>query len=86
MSHELWLEMLRHGAPLEQVHYQPARPGDLYLLRSDGLTRQMPDEAIRAIVAAEERDLATCCRRLVEAADRARGSDNVTVLLVRLCA
>ena len=59
---------------------EPA-PGDLYLLCSDGLTRELKDEEIAAILRAggtlEER-----CRALVQAANRAGGQDNITCLLL----
>ncbi len=56
-------------------------PGDLYLLCSDGLTRELKDEEIAAILdtggSLEER-----CRALVQAANRAGGQDNITCLLL----
>lgn len=65
-----------------------AEPGDVFLLCSDGLTRELPDAKIEAIVAAgaNETSLAELCGKLVEAANRAGGGDNITCLLVRAAA
>ena len=57
-------------------------PGDLFLLCSDGLTRELPDETIAAILR-EDRSLAEHCTCLVEAAKKAGGQDNITCMLVR---
>lgn len=55
--------------------------GDLLLLCSDGLTEHVDDEAIARLLA-ETCDLGETVDRLVEAANDAGGSDNVTVVLV----
>jgi serine/threonine protein phosphatase PrpC len=64
-----------------------AEPGDLFLLCSDGLTRELPDPKIETILAdgqatAPDSLEALCCR-LVEAANQAGGGDNITCLLLR---
>ncbi|HVZ83470.1 MAG TPA: Stp1/IreP family PP2C-type Ser/Thr phosphatase [Terracidiphilus sp.] len=59
-----------------------AEPGDLYLLCTDGLTRELPDQNIAILLSGEE-PLEVLCARLVEAAKRAGGHDNITCLLVR---
>lgn len=56
--------------------------GDLLLLCSDGLTEHLEDKEI-AHHLAEASDLGETVDRLVEAANDAGGSDNVTVVLVR---
>lgn len=58
------------------------QPGDLLLLCSDGLTEEVSDEGIAAIVA-QAADLPTASRSLVEAANAAGGRDNVSVILAR---
>ena len=63
---------------------QPKLPGDIYLLCSDGLTDMVRDEVIAQILAANQGDLATGCRLLVDAANENGGHDNVTVMLVRV--
>ncbi len=57
-------------------------PGDLFLLCSDGLTRELPDSVIQELLTT---DLALDAQSagLVEAAKKAGGHDNITCLLVR---
>lgn len=57
-------------------------PGDLFLLCSDGLTRELTDAAIESVLEPDV-PLKELCARLVEAANEAGGHDNVTCLLVR---
>jgi protein phosphatase len=56
---------------------------DVFVLCSDGLTTHVDDREIAEYVGAEA-DLERAAARLVEAANRAGGLDNVTVLLVRV--
>ncbi|MDE3061455.1 MAG: Stp1/IreP family PP2C-type Ser/Thr phosphatase [Acidobacteriota bacterium] len=56
-------------------------PGDLFLLCTDGLTRELTDKAIEAMLC-NNGSLTEHCSNLVEAAKRAGGHDNVTCLLV----
>ncbi len=58
------------------------KPGDLFLLCSDGLTREIPDKLIESILSSN-RGLEELCHSLVEAAKKAGGHDNITCLLVR---
>ena len=57
-------------------------PGDLYLLCSDGLTRELSDPLIESLLRLEL-PLDELCTRLVGAANKAGGHDNITCLLVR---
>lgn len=66
-----------------------SRPGDLYLLASDGLTRELVDEVIAAILTSEIpeagvvfEDLKRACRRLIDEANANGGRDNITAVLV----
>jgi protein phosphatase len=59
-----------------------AEPGDLFLLCSDGLTRELPDPTIQKLVAVEL-PIEDRCTRLVEAAKKAGGHDNITCVLVQ---
>ena len=63
----------------------PTEPGDLYLLCSDGLTRELPDAQIESILQLDI-PIETLCSRLVEAANSAGGHDNITCLLIRAAA
>jgi PPM family protein phosphatase len=60
-----------------------AEPGDLFLLCSDGLIREVSDGGIEAILS-NENALDDKCTELVNAANRAGGADNITCLLVRV--
>jgi protein phosphatase len=59
-----------------------ADAGDLFMLCSDGLTRELEDPAIESMLDNDSR-LAELCARLVNAAKKAGGHDNITCLLVR---
>ncbi len=62
------------------------RPGDLFLLCSDGLTTMLPDESIAAILeSVPQRSLEETCDRLVAVANERGGLDNITVVLVSFC-
>lgn len=56
--------------------------GDVYLLCSDGLSGMIDDDAMLGIIHREP-DLETACKALVDAANEAGGTDNITVVLVR---
>ncbi len=59
-----------------------AEPGDLYLLCSDGLTRDLTDALIESMLSIDL-PLDALCARLVNAAKKAGGGDNITCILVR---
>ncbi len=59
-----------------------AEPGDLFLLCSDGLTRELSDPFIESVLKLDL-PLPDLCARLIEAANQAGGHDNITCLLVR---
>src|SRR3954452_10355360 len=60
-----------------------ARDGDIYLLCSDGLTTMVSDDEIRQILV-ESRTLRSAVNKLVEAANRGGGRDNITAVAFRL--
>jgi serine/threonine protein phosphatase PrpC len=60
------------------------QPGDALLLCSDGLWDMVyPTEQLEALLGSGARP-ASSCRRLVDAANKAGGEDNITVVLVRV--
>ncbi len=61
----------------------PVRAGDVLLLCSDGLTSMVPEERVEQILARGGR-LAEAAQGLIDAANRAGGRDNITVVLFRL--
>lgn len=58
--------------------------GDLYLLCSDGLTRELSDDEIAEVLRTATDDLPLCARTLVDLANEAGGEDNISVVLVRV--
>jgi protein phosphatase len=58
-----------------------AEPGDLYLLCSDGLTTMLGDDEILAVVDGAGREPDAVARQLIDAANRAGGEDNITVVV-----
>jgi serine/threonine protein phosphatase PrpC len=58
-------------------------PGDTFVLCSDGLTTHLRDDEIREIVARGD-SLQKRCDRLIAAANRRGGLDNITALLVQV--
>jgi protein phosphatase len=61
-----------------------ARPGDLFLLCSDGLTTMLSDDDVLTILTRWSGDLEAAGRKLVKAANERGGRDNITVVLFRL--
>lgn len=60
-----------------------AKPGDVYLLCSDGLTGMVPEEEILRLVSGADGDLEEACQKLIESANAHGGLDNVTAVLLR---
>jgi len=58
-------------------------PADILLLCTDGITKHLDDERLAEMLAAG-RSAASICRGLIEAANAAGGSDNVTAVVARL--
>jgi PPM family protein phosphatase len=70
------------GQVTPDVFVLEAEPQDLYLLCTDGLTRELPDERIASLLETNQ-PLDALCAQLVDAAKKAGGHDNITCLLVR---
>jgi protein phosphatase len=60
------------------------RPGERYLLCSDGLFGVVPDEKIADILADRMGSLEDICRRLIDAANAAGGPDNITAMILQV--
>ncbi len=60
-----------------------AEPGDLFLLCSDGLTRELTDPQIEAILQSNL-PLDETCTQLIKSANKAGGHDNITCVLIRV--
>ncbi|MEU0048357.1 MerR family transcriptional regulator [Streptomyces sp. NPDC006309] len=77
----LLLKALGGGlTPAPDLRLHDARPGDRYLLCSDGLTGVVPDERVRELLAAAPGPDAAV-HRLIAAADAAGGLDNVSCVV-----
>jgi protein phosphatase len=61
-----------------------ARPGDLFLLCSDGLTTMVDDDAILADIDKHRDNLRAAAKALVRAANRGGGEDNITIVFFEL--
>jgi protein phosphatase len=59
------------------------RPGDLFLLCSDGLTSMISDDEMASILRSAA-GLQEACEALVRSANQSGGKDNITVVLFRL--
>jgi PPM family protein phosphatase len=57
-----------------------AKPGDLFLICSDGLTAMVDDAAILDTVEGQRDDLDAVAKELIAAANRSGGEDNITVV------
>jgi protein phosphatase len=66
-----------------EIAAHATQPGDLYLLASDGLTRELSDTQIALILAhANSASLEPACQALIDAANKKGGHDNITVILI----
>ena len=67
-----------------EIHEYPVKPGDIYLLCSDGLCDMVEDEDIGMTLQALGGNLELCAQQLVQMANDNGGRDNVSVILVRV--
>ena len=63
------------------VRAVPTRPGDMFVLCSDGLSTMVDDGSILRLVDEHRDDLHVAARALVDSANAAGGEDNITVVL-----
>jgi serine/threonine protein phosphatase PrpC len=67
-----------------EIHEYATKPGDIYLLCSDGLCDMVDDEDIGMAVQALGANLNLAAQQLVQMANDNGGRDNVSVILVRV--
>ncbi|MFK0152053.1 MerR family transcriptional regulator [Streptomyces sp. NPDC090499] len=72
------------SADTPDLKLKETRPGDRYLVCSDGLTRQVPDERIRDLLGGGEP--ADAVRVLISAANEAGGTDNASAVVADIIA
>jgi PPM family protein phosphatase len=61
-----------------------AKPGDVFMLCSDGLSSMVDDESMLKLVERNRSNLDKAARALVDAANKGGGEDNITVILFEL--
>ncbi len=61
-----------------------ARPGDVFMICSDGLTSMVDDASILDVVERNRTSLDRAARALVDAANKGGGEDNITVIVFEL--
>lgn len=85
-SHVLWNAI---GGSTESVkaeaHKLELSLGDVLLLCTDGLTKELSDERIAAVLD-QTQSAADTCRQLIEEANQAGGDDNCTVVVAKFVA
>ncbi|HOU53358.1 MAG TPA: Stp1/IreP family PP2C-type Ser/Thr phosphatase [Myxococcota bacterium] len=66
-----------------ETRLEELRVGDIYLLCCDGLSGEVEDQEMLAVVREMGHDLDRCCKELVARANQHGGRDNITVVLVK---
>ena len=69
---------------LVDINKERPLPGDIYILCSDGLSGEVPDNQIRQIMAESNADLTKMVSRLITTACENGGKDNVTAIAIRV--
>lgn len=67
-----------------EIHDYPVRPGDIYLLCSDGLNDMLQDDEIRITLQSLAANLELAARQLILKANESGGRDNISVILVKI--
>lgn len=73
----------QHAVEID-VETRPLKPGDLFILCTDGLTNMVEDDEILSVV--KNNDAKEACQQLIDLANERGGDDNVTVILVHVAA
>jgi PPM family protein phosphatase len=61
-----------------------ARPGDVFMICSDGLSSYVDGGQLEAIILRYRDDLTSAAKALIQAANRGGGDDNITTVLFRI--
>lgn len=83
LRHVILQALGSHGKVAVETGSEIPRPGDLFLLCSDGLTDAVRDEELSRILLATG-DLEAAARNAVEMARQMGGPDNISLILIRL--
>jgi serine/threonine protein phosphatase PrpC len=67
-----------------EIHEYDTRPGDIYLLCSDGLSDMVSDEDIGMALQALGANLNLAAQQLVQMANDNGGRDNISVILIKV--
>ncbi len=67
-----------------EIHIHETKPGDVYLLCSDGLSDMVDDEDIHLTLTSLQSNLKLAAEQLVQQANDNGGRDNVSVILVKV--
>jgi len=67
-----------------EIHDYPVRPGDIYLLCSDGLNDMVDDEDIQLTLQNRGANLDLAASALIQMANDNGGRDNVSVILIKI--
>ncbi len=65
------------------LQHDDPRPGDVYVLCSDGLSGMVNDEDIQGIITSTG-DIREACKRLIQSANERGGEDNITAVLIKI--
>lgn len=65
------------------IHERPVKPGDLYLLCSDGLTNMVNAAKIVKVLTKKQK-LDVCAKRLAQLANKGGGEDNISIVLIKI--
>ncbi|TMA25657.1 MAG: Stp1/IreP family PP2C-type Ser/Thr phosphatase [Deltaproteobacteria bacterium] len=66
-----------------EINAHDPRPGDLFMLCSDGLSGMVEDKFMESILLKQSGNLEACAKKLLDTANANGGVDNSTVILVR---
>lgn len=73
---------MQDSVAVDMVPDEP-KPGDVYMLCSDGLSGMVTDDAMRSIIEEAAGDMESAAEVLVKTANANGGEDNITVVVVR---